>query len=179
MERLFVVLRLMPMRTSLHKACPFIFFVLLLTSCSSSESVEISNQVTKERYCIQTVQIGDVLSFEWEHSFEHILWKEFYRVTDEHTFKLFTIAVQGFGAGIPAEMDCTYRYEDGFIYMENIEGSVFKEFNWIHSQKHLKNITINDTVLIRGEELPQRAKIRLSLQRLRKPSYNQNNKTIL
>lgn len=179
MERLFAALRLMPTRAFLHKVCLLIVVVLLPLSCSSDETIEISNQVTKERYCIQTVQTGDVLSFEWEHSFEHVLWKEFYRVTDEHTFKLFTIAVQGFGAGIPAEMDCTYRYEDGFIYMENIEGSVFKEFNWIHSQKHLKNITINDTVLIRGEELPQRAKIRLSLQRLRKPSYNQNNKTIL
>ena len=179
MERLFAALRLMPTRAFLHKVCLLIVVVLLPLSCSSDETIEISNQVTKERYCIQTVQTGDVLSFEWEHSFEHILWKEFYRVTDEHTFKLFTSAVQGFGAGIPAEMDCTYRYEDGFIYMENIEGSVFKEFNWIHSQKHLKNITINDTVLIRGEELPQRAKIRLSLQRLRKPSYNQNNKTIL
>ena len=179
MERLFAALRLMPTRAFLHKVCLLIVVVLLPLSCSSDETIEISNQVTKERYCIQTVQTGDVLSFEWEHSFEHILWKEFYRVTDEYTFKLFTIAVQGFGAGIPAEMDCTYRYEDGFIYMENIEGSVFKEFNWIHSQKHLKNITINDTVLIRGEELPQRAKIRLSLQRLRKPSYNQNNKTIL
>lgn len=168
MERLFAALRLMPTRAFLHKVCLLIVVVLLPLSCSSDETIEISNQVTKERYCIQTVQTGDVLSFEWEHSFEHVLWKEFYRVTDEHTFKLFTIAVQGFGAGIPAEMDCTYRYEDGFIYMENIEGSVFKEFNWIHSQKHLKNITINDdTVLIRGEELPQRAKIRLGLQRKR------------
>ena len=167
MERLFAALRLMPTRVFLHKVCLLIVVVLLPLSCSSAETIEISNQVTKERYCIQTVQTGDVLSFEWEHSFEHVLWKEFYRVTDEHTFKLFTIAVQGFGAGIPAEMDCIYRYEDGFIYMENIEGSVFKEFNWIHSQKHLKNIIINDTVLIRGEELPQRAKIRLGLQRKR------------
>lgn len=165
MERLFAALRLMPTRAFLHKVCLLIVVVLLPLSCSSDETIEISNQVTKERYCIQTVQTGDVLSFEWEHSFEHVLWKEFYRVTDEHTFKLFTIAVQGFGAGIPAEMDCTYRYEDGFIYMENIEGSVFKEFNWIHSQKHLKQITLNDTVLIPGDELPQRAKIRLSLKK--------------
>ena len=165
MERLFAALRLMPTRAFLHKVCLLIVVVLLPLSCSSDETIEISNQVTKERYCIQTVQTGDVLSFEWEHSFEHVLWKEFYRVTDECSFKLFTIAVQGFGAGIPAEMDCTYRYEDGLIYMENIEGSVFKEFNWIHSQKHLKNIIINDTVLIRGEELPQRAKIRLSLKK--------------
>ena len=165
MERPFIELQRMYAQPYVYKVCLLIVAVLLPLSCSSDETVEISNQVTKERYCIQTVQTGDVLSFEWEHSFEHILWKEFYRVTDEHTFKLFTIAVQGFGAGIPAEMDCTYRYEDGLIYMENIEGSVFKEFNWIHSQKHLKNITINDTVFIRGEELPQRAKIRLSLRR--------------
>ena len=167
MEQSFCKLQYMSMWTYVYEVCLFSIVALLSVSCSSGETVEISNQVTKERYCIQTVQTGDVLSFEWEHSFEHILWKEFYRVTDERTFKLFTIAVQGFGAGIPAEMDCTYRYEDGFISMENIEGSVFKEFNWINSQQHLKNITINDTVLIRGEELPQRAKIRLGLQRKR------------
>ena len=167
MARIFTELQRMHVQTDLYKVCLFVFAVLLQVGCSSGQAVEISNQVTKERYRTQTVQTGDVLSFEWEHSFEHVLWKEFYRVTDDHTFKLFTIAVQGFGAGIPAEMDCTYRYENGFIYMENIEGSVFKEFNWIHSQKHLKNITINDTVLIRGEELPQRAKIRLDVKRKR------------
>lgn len=163
MERLFTGLRLMHI-ACLYNVC-LSMFAVLPTSCSSGEAIEISNQVTKERYRIQTVHTGDILSFEWEHSFEHVLWKEFYRVTDEHTFKLFTIAVQGFGAGIPAEMDCTYRYENGFIYMENIEGSVFKEFNWLHSQTHLKKITINDTVLIRGEELPQREKIRLGLKK--------------
>ena len=167
MARIFTELRRRRIRAYLYKVCILIFAVLLQVGCTSGEIIEISNQVTKEQYCNKRIQTGDVLSFEWEHSFEHILWKEFYRVTDERSFKLFTIAVQGFGAGIPAEMDCTYRYEDGLIYMENIEGSVFKEFNWIHSQKHLKNITINDTVLIRGEELPQRAKIRLGLQRKR------------
>ena len=165
MERLFTGLQRMYAQPYVYKVCLLIVAVLLPLSCSSDETVEIFNQVTNERYCTQTVQVGDILSFEWEHSFEHVLWKEWYRVTDERTFKLFTIAVQGFGAGIPAEMDCTYRYEDGLIYMENIEGSVFKEFNWIHSQKHLKNITINDIVLIQGEDLPQRAKIRLSLRR--------------
>ena len=164
MARIFTELQRMHVQT-LYKVCLLIFAVLLQVSCASDETIEISNQVTKEQYCLETLRTGDVLSFEWEHSFEHVLWKEFYRVTDECSFKLFTIAVQGFGAGIPAEMDCTYRYEDGLIYMENIEGSVFKEFNWIHSQKHLKNISINNTVLIWGTELPQRAKIRLTLQR--------------
>ena len=164
MKRLFIELRRIRAASCRYMIGMLITASLLQISCSSAEAIEISNQVTKEPYCNRIVEAGDILSFEWEHSFEHVLWKEFYRVTDEHSFQLFTIAVQGFGAGIPAEMDCTYRYEDGLIYMENIEGSVFKEFNWIHSQKHLKQITLNDTVLIRGEELPQRAKIRLILQ---------------
>ncbi|UTC48277.1 DUF1850 domain-containing protein [Treponema vincentii] len=165
MERLFIEVRRMRAVLCRYMMYMLIAASLLHTSCSSAETIEISNQITKEAYLSHIVKAGDILSFEWEHSFEHVLWKEFYRVTDEHTFKLFTIAVQGFGAGIPAEMDCTYRYEDGFIYMENIEGSVFKEFNWIHSQTQLKQIILNDTVLIWGTELPQRAKIRLALQR--------------
>ena len=115
MARIFTELQRMHVQT-LYKVCLLIFAVLLQVSCASDETIEISNQVTKEQYCLETLRTGDVLSFEWEHSFEHVLWKEFYRVTDDHSFKLFTIAVQGFGAGIPAEMDCTYRYEDGLIY---------------------------------------------------------------
>jgi len=51
--------------------------------------------------------------------------------------------------------------------MENIEGSVFNEFNWIHSKKQLKQILLNNTVLIKGEDLPDRKKIRLT-------SYNRS-----
>ena len=66
-------------------------------------------------------------------------WYEYYEIQKDGSFILHTIAVAGFGAGIPAEMDCKYRYEDGLVYMDEIE-SVFPQFNWINSQTALKNI---------------------------------------
>lgn len=66
------------------------------------------------------VKTGDELSFQWEHSFEHIPWYEYYEIQKDGNFILHTIAVAGFGAGIPAEMDCKYRYEDGLVYMDEI-----------------------------------------------------------
>lgn len=149
-------------RMRLIKIVVFFFILFLLYACS--KKIEISNQITKEIYLSQGIKKGDIVSFEWEHSFEHIVWKEYYKLTDKNTFELFTIAVEGFGAGIPAEMDCTYRYEDGMIYMENIKSSSFKEFNWINSKKQLKKILINEREIIKGEELPEREKIKLSIK---------------
>ena len=86
---------------------------------------------TGKIYAELPVETGEEVSFQWEHSFEHIPWYEYYEIQEDGSFLLNTIAVAGFGAGIPAEMDCTYRYEDGLIYMDDI-GSVFPQFNWIN-----------------------------------------------
>ena len=67
------------------------------------------------------VQPGDQLRLEIEHSFEHIPWFEYYTITDDNAFRLDAIAVAGYGAGIPAEMDVPTRIEDGLIWMENKE----------------------------------------------------------
>ena len=115
-------------------------FIISIYFLSCSKKIEISNQITKEKYFSKEIKNGDILTFEWKHSFEHILWKEFYKIEKDGSFTLFSIVTEGFGAGIPAEMDCTYRYENGLIYMENIKGSNFKDFNWIHSKEHLKKI---------------------------------------
>nr|WP_293995175.1 DUF1850 domain-containing protein [uncultured Fusobacterium sp.] len=145
------------------KLIVYFFISILFSSCFNKEVV-VSNQISKEVYVSKKVKINDVLSFEWEHSFEHILWKEYYKITKENTFELFTIAVEGFGAGIPAEMECTYRYENGMIYMENIKGSVFKEFNWINSKKQLKRILLNEKEIIKGQDLPERERIKLLIK---------------
>lgn len=145
------------------KLIVYFFISILFSSCFNKEVV-VSNQISKEVYVSKKVKINDVLSFEWEHSFEHILWKEYYKITKENTFELFTIAVEGFGAGIPAEMECTYRYENGMIYMENIKGSIFKEFNWINSKKQLKRILLNEKEIIKGQDLPERERIKLLIK---------------
>lgn len=142
-----------------------IYFLISVLFCSClNKKIVISNQITEEIYITRDIKKNDIILFEWEHSFEHIIWREYYRLSEENIFELFSIAVEGFGAGIPAEMDCTYRYEDGMIYMENIKGSSFKEFNWINSKEKLKKISINDKEIIRGQDLPEREKIKLSIK---------------
>ncbi|MBP9629979.1 MAG: DUF1850 domain-containing protein [Leptotrichiaceae bacterium] len=139
-------------------------FIISIYFLSCSKKIEISNQLTKEKYFSKEIKNGDILTFEWKHSFEHILWKEFYKIEKDGSFTLFSIVTEGFGAGIPAEMDCTYRYENGLIYMENIKGSNFKDFNWIHSKEHLKKISINEKEIILGKDLPERKKINLIIK---------------
>lgn len=48
--------------------------------------------------------------------------------------------------------------------MGNIKNSKFKEFNWINSKKQLKSILVNDRLIIKGENLPERGKIKLSIK---------------
>lgn len=123
----------------------------------------IENLESGEIYVKTRVKPGDELSFGWEHSFEHIPWNEYYEIKADGTFLLHTISVAGFGAGIPAEMDCTYRYEDGLIYMDDIE-SEFPRFNWFNSQTQLKFINLNGNLLITGADMPQHEKIVLRVK---------------
>jgi len=109
---------------------------------------------------------GDQLCLEIEHSFEHIPWYEYYTVTDDLAFNLDAIAVAGYGAGIPAEMDVPTHIEDGLVWMEDIN-SRFEEFKWLTSSTYMKVLTLNgeeifdfrslpDASLIRGEIITKR-----------------------
>ena len=118
---------------------------------------------TGKIYAELPVETGEEVSFQWEHSFEHIPWYEYYEIQEDGSFLLNTIAVAGFGAGIPAEMDCTYRYEDGLIYMDDI-GSVFPQFNWIHSQTALINIKVGGELLLAGSDMPHHEKMVLRIK---------------
>lgn len=121
------------------------------------------NMETGEVYASVPVEAGDEVSFEWEHSFEHIPWHEYYEIEKDGSFLLHTISVSGFGAGIPAEMDCAYRYEGGLVYMDNIE-SRFEQFNWINSHTALKEIGVNGERILTGEDMPHHKKIILSVK---------------
>ena len=116
------------------------------------------DQETGRIYAETPVEIGDTVEFDWIHSFEHIPWKEYYTIKEDGTFYLETISVAGFGAGIPAEMDVDYRYEDGLIYMDHI-GSEFDRFNFFNSDTALEAIQINDVDFIKGSDMPYHAKI--------------------
>lgn len=105
------------------------------------------------------VKPGDQFSLEIEHSFEHIPWMEYYTVTEDLQFNLDAIAVAGYGAGIPAEMDVPTRIdENGMIWMEEIN-SVFPEFRWITSAKYMKVFTLNGEEIFDFRTLPDASKI--------------------
>lgn len=116
-----------------------------------------------EIYLSVPVRAGDGVTFQWTHSFEHVPWNEYYELRGDGSFLLQSISVGGFGAGIPAEMDVSYRCEDGMIWMEGI-GSVFPRFAWIHSRTALREIDLNGGRLLAGTELPHHEKMELFVQ---------------
>ena len=162
--------RIMAMRRLRIK--PFIGISLLLgvllvsavlTPGRQKRVLVVEELETGKIYAEIPVKTGEEVSFQWEHSFEHIPWYEYYEIQKDGSFILHTIAVAGFGAGIPAEMDCKYRYEDGLVYMDEIE-SVFPQFNWINSQTALKNIKVNGELLIQGSDMPHHVKMVLRIR---------------
>lgn len=113
----------------------------------------------EEKVLSVPVKAGDRLSLEIEHSFEHIPWYEYYTITEDFQFNLDAIAVAGYGAGIPAEMDVPTRIEDGLVWMEEIN-SVFPRFSWITSDQYMKVFTLNDQEIFDFRSLPDASKIR-------------------
>lgn len=105
------------------------------------------------------MKAGDKLRLEIEHSFEHIPWYEYYTVTDELEFNLDAIAVAGYGAGIPAEMDVPTRIEDGLVWMEDIN-SLFPSFKWITSAEYMKGLTLNGEEVFDFRSLPDASRIK-------------------
>ena len=102
---------------------------------------------------------GDQLRLEIEHSFEHIPWYEYYTVTDDGAFNLDAIAVAGYGAGIPAEMDVPTHIEDGLVWMEEIN-SRFEQFRWITSASYMKGLQLNGEEIFDFRTLPDAGRIR-------------------
>ena len=105
------------------------------------------------------IHAGDKLRLEIEHSFEHIPWYEYYTVREDDQFNLDAIAVAGYGAGIPAEMDVPTRVADGLVWMEQIN-SVFPYFTWITSATYMKGLQINGAEVFDFRSLPDASRIR-------------------
>lgn len=125
---------------------------LLILGFGHKKVLTISNQETKEVYFETIVNEGDILEYSWIHSFEHIPWKEEYKIQKNNNLLLTSIAVAGFGAGIP-ENKGTVSVENGIIYMREINQN-FEEINWINSNTALTYIGLNGEVLIKGSDLP-------------------------
>ena len=78
---------------------------------------------------------------------------------EDGTFNLDAIAVAGYGAGIPAEMDVPTRVADGLVWMENIN-SVFPYFSWITSATYMKGLSLNEEEVFDFRSLPDASRIR-------------------
>ncbi len=105
------------------------------------------------------IHAGDRLRLEIEHSFEHIPWYEYYTVREDGQFNLDAIAVAGYGAGIPAEMDVPTRVADGLVWMEDIN-SIFPQFSWITSATYMKGLQVNGEEVFDFRSLPDASRIR-------------------
>ena len=124
----------------------------------SGTALELRDRNSNTCIASWPIQAGDELSLEIEHSFEHIPWYEFYTVTDDLQFDLNKIAVAGYGAGIPAEMDVPTHIEDGLVWMEEIH-SLFPTLHWITSNKYMKTFTLNGTEIFDFRALPDASRV--------------------
>ena len=120
---------------------------------------QLYDRVHREVVLSVPIHAGDKLRLEIEHSAEHIPWYEFYTVTEDDQFNLDAIAVAGYGAGIPAEMDVPTRIEDGLVWMEEIN-SVFPQFSWITSATYMKDLALNGENIFDFRSLPDASRIR-------------------
>ncbi|HKL59022.1 MAG TPA: DUF1850 domain-containing protein [Sphaerochaeta sp.] len=147
---------------SLMGTVALFFLFLLVFRQTTIQTLTLSHQETGEIFLRVEAEAQESLTFTWIHSFEHIPWIEEYTVEDDNTFILHTIRVAGFGAGIP-ENKGTVSLEDGMVVYRDINEK-FDHFSWINSQSALVSIALNDTILIRGTELPHHQKLELRLQ---------------
>ena len=138
------------------------FFVWWGFYAPAGENFELYDREREQQLLSVPIKAGDELRLEIEHSAEFIPWFEYYTVLSDGSFNLHTIAVAGYGAGIPAEMDVTYRIEDGLVWMEGIN-SVFPELKWMTSDTYMKGLTLNGEEIFDFRTLPNKSRVRGSI----------------
>ena len=123
----------------------------------------IYDQQTGESFVTMSVHKDDLLEYNWIHSFEHIPWKERYRIEDNHILHLEEIQVAGFGAGIP-ENKGKMTVENGMVVMRELEDH-FDYISWINSHTALSSIVLNGKTIVLGSELPHHHPLKLEIRR--------------
>lgn len=123
----------------------------------------ISHQETGEVYFEMPVNEGDLLTYEWIHSFEHIPWFEDFRIKGASNLLLQEIRVAGFGAGIP-ENKGHVSVKDGMVLMTEID-EFYDHIQWLNSHTALQYIAINNSEIIRGTQMPHHEPIELKIER--------------
>ena len=137
--------------------CAAAVYVLLFMPCG--RRFELVERTQKRVILSVPVRVGDKFSLEIEHSFDHTPWYEYYTVKEDWTFNLDAIAVAGFGAGTPAEMDVETYIKDGLVWMVGIN-SVFDHFQWLTSDKYMKSFCLNEKEIFDFRTLPDASRVR-------------------
>lgn len=140
--------------------CMILSFVLY--GFNQQKVLVIYHQETDDVYCITNIEVGDKVTYEWIHSFEHIPWYEDFYVLSDNRLGLEEIRVAGFGAGIP-ENKGEMTVKDGMIVMTNI-GEIYDHIQWFNSHTALQYIALNDQVIIRGDEMPHHEALALEIK---------------
>ncbi|SCZ77978.1 DUF1850 domain-containing protein [Acidaminobacter hydrogenoformans] len=123
----------------------------------------IYDQQTGESFVEVPTHTDDLLEYNWIHSFEHIPWKERYRIMDNHKLQLVEIQVAGFGAGIP-ENKGKMTVENGMVIMRELEDR-FDYISWINSNTALSSIVLNGKTIVLGSEMPHHHPLKLEIKR--------------
>lgn len=148
-----------------------IFEVLYGLLVRETQYLVFSYQKTGEEFLTVPTHTGAQLELRLTHSFEHVTWNEYYTLLEDDTFRLDRIEVGGYGAGIPAEMDVKqYVGTDGLVHMDEIN-SIFSEFNWITSQKNMKDFRQDGEILVDYTKLPHHSFVNCKVQRQRRFFY--------
>lgn len=155
-------------RRACAAALLFLATLAVFLACIAPERtvLELRDRESDTRIAAWPIKAGDTLSLEIEHSAEHIPWYEYYTVTDDLRFNLDAIAVAGYGAGIPAEMDVPTRIEDGLVLMEEIN-SLFPTLHWITSNQYMKVFTLNGAEIFDFRTLPDASRVEAKIITIR------------
>jgi hypothetical protein len=125
--------------------------------------LRIYDRKTGAQYAEAPARAGSRLLFGWVHSLEQIPWNEYYHVGADHSLILDAITFTAFGAGIPENKGKICYVRDGLIHMEEID-QVFSELVWLNSHTATRDIILDDTLVARGDTLPEHTQIRLVIE---------------
>lgn len=147
----------------IHVVAAAILLLALSAYYLGQPMLVIYDQQTGERYVTMPTHANDLLEYNWIHSFEHIPWKERYRIEDNHILHLEEIQVAGFGAGIP-ENKGKVTVENGMVIMRELEDR-FDYISWINSNTALSSIVLNGKTIVLGSEMPHHHPLKLEIKR--------------
>jgi hypothetical protein len=152
----------------LFRAVIVIVAVTFLWGCAQARSqsnsllLMLTHARTGEVLFTQPVHATDVIRLSWIHSVELTPWEEYYQILSTGELLLVKTRFQSYGAGVP-EYGGTFRKEKEWMIRENIN-KVLPALQWIHSQAAKFQVDLNDTVLLKTEDMPHHEPLKLSIR---------------